>query len=288
MRARLAPLLAGWLFVPAFVLAYNSPGSPAGYVNDFADLLTSEEEQTLNDKLTNFDRETSNQISVVTIGTLEGDTIENFATKLFAEWGIGGEKNDNGVLLLVARDEREVRIEVGYGLEGALTDIQANDIIDNKIVPAFKAEQYASGINGAVDDIVLATKGEYVASAPSGSANFFLQNGEFALFIILFVIQWLGAILARSKSWWLGGVLGAGLGLVVGLWLGWFYWGVLALIVLIPSGLFFDYIVSSTYKKTSSSGNMPWWMGGGHGGSGGGFGGFGGGMSGGGGASGRW
>lgn len=288
MRVRLALLLVGWFIIPAVAFSYTSPGAPTGYVNDFANLLSDEEEISLEQTLSDFDRDTSNQVSVVTIGTLDGDTVENYATKLFSEWGIGGEKNDNGVLLLIARDEREMRIEVGYGLEGALTDIQANDIIENSIAPAFRGERYGEGVRLAVEDIMMATRGEYVIVEDTSTWRYMVENSEIIFFGIIFLLQWLGAVLSRSKSWWGGGVVGAVLGIGVGLWLGWMYWGVVALALSIPIGLLFDYIVSSKYKHTARSGNMPWWMGGGHGGSSGGFGGFGGGMSGGGGASGKW
>lgn len=288
MRVRLALLLVGYFIIPAVAFGYTSPGAPTGYVNDFANLLSDEEEASLEKTLSDFDRETSNQISVVTITTLDGDTVENFATKLFAEWGIGGEKNDNGILLLVSRDEREVRIEVGYGLEGALTDIQANDIIENAIVPAFRDERYGEGVRLAVGDIMIATRGEYVMVEDTSTWRYMVENSEIIIFGIIFALQWIGAVLARSKSWWGGGVVGAVLGVGVGVWFGWLYWGVVAMTLFIPVGLLFDYVVSNKYKHTAQSSNMPWWMGGGHGGSSGGFGGFSGGMSGGGGASGRW
>lgn len=104
---------AALVATPLIARAYQSPGKPAGYVNDYAGLLSSGQKSALNDQLTAFEKETSNEISVVTIASLEGDTIENYAEKLFQEWGIGKADKDNGVLLLVARDDREVRIEVG-------------------------------------------------------------------------------------------------------------------------------------------------------------------------------
>src|SRR3989344_4544697 len=105
-------LVIGFL-VPSLVGAYSSPGRPVGFVNDFADILSSEVEQALNEQLTAFARDESNEISVVTIASLDGDTVENYAVQLFKEWGIGTAKQDNGVLLLIAPNDREVRIEVG-------------------------------------------------------------------------------------------------------------------------------------------------------------------------------
>ena len=111
--------------------AYSSPGSPTGYVNDFAEILSTETRASLEELLSSTDASTSAQVAVVTIKSLDGDTIENYAEKLFQEWGIGQKGKDNGVLLLVAVDDRKVRIEVGYGLEGALTDAESSWIRNN-------------------------------------------------------------------------------------------------------------------------------------------------------------
>jgi uncharacterized protein len=292
MRVRLSLVVVSLLTTPLLAFAYYLPGPATGYVNDFAKLLSDSEKEVLEQKLSAFNKETSNQIAVATIESLRGDTIENFATKLFADWAIGTKQNDNGILLLVARDDRKVRIEVGYGLEGALTDIQANDIIENDIVPAFREEQYAEGINRATDNIMAATQGEYeIQSSVSGFWRNLEKYGGFIFFFVIVILQWLGAVLARSKSWWGGGIVGAVLSIIIGLILGWLFWGLIALILLIPLGLLFDFVVSRTYKKRVSQDSIPWWIGGGHGGgsdSGSSFGGFGGGSSGGGGASGGW
>lgn len=292
MRVRLALFVVAVLAVPLVAVGYTLPGQPDGYVSDFANIVSDTEEQALEEKLGAFDRDTSNQIAVATIASLEGDTIENFAVKLFEDWGIGTQKNDNGILLLVARDDREVRIEVGYGLEGALTDIQANDIIEDDIVPAFREERYGEGIDRAVDDMMAATRGEYQGGGQMPDVFGWLENSPWIFFVAIFLMQWCSAILARSKSWWAGGVVGAGIGAFLGIMLGWLFWGLIAVAVLTPLGLLFDYLVSSTYRKRTKGEHLPWWIGGGHGGgfgsSGGSFGGFGGGSSGGGGASGRW
>jgi len=272
--------------------AYTNPGKPAGFVNDFAEMLSAQERGALEAKLTAFEQSTSNELTIATISSLEGNTIENVAVKLFEDWKIGKKKNDNGVLLLIARDEREVRIEVGYGLEGALTDAQSHWIIQNQIIPAFKSAQYAAGIGAAADVIIAATKGEYV---PSGTENHVPRgriNYQTFFYLFIFGFVWLGSILARSKSWWGGGVVGGIAGVIVGFLKGFMFLGIIALAILIPLGLFFDFFVSRTYEKSKRAGvHPPWWIGGGggHGGfGGGGFGGFGGGGSGGGGASGKW
>jgi len=121
-------------------LAYTNPGSPTGFVNDFAGVFSGEQKATLEQKLVTFEKETSNEITVVTIKALDGDTIENFAVKLFEDWEIGKKDKDNGVLVLLAMDDRQMRIEVGYGLEGALTDAQSFWIINKIMKPAFQQE----------------------------------------------------------------------------------------------------------------------------------------------------
>ena len=279
-------LLSLFLLTPILVWGYTSPGSPRGLVNDFANLLNTDDVSTLETKLEKFKQQTGQEIAVVTVTSLGGDTVENFAEKLFKEWGIGQKNADNGVLLLIAKEDRQLRIEVGYGLEGALTDAQSYWIINEQITPAFKAGDYALGINAGVDKIMAATQGEVL---PQEDKNNFKFNADW-LWLILFLPVWLASILARSKSWWAGGVVGAVAGLLVGWWWGFIYTGLLSLALFIPLGLLFDYLVSRAYTASKASGvNPPWWIGGGGFGSGGGgFGGFSGGSSGGGGASGGW
>jgi len=284
------------LFIPALVFAFYSPGSPSGFVNDFAQMMTDSARTQLETKLVQFKKDTSNEISVVTINSLQGDTIENFAEKLFQEWGIGKKDKDNGILLLIASQDRQMRIEVGYGLEGALTDAQSYWIIQNILRPAFQAENYDQGITDAVDKIIAATKGEYVPTqnaSTSSKTGWNFKTIETVIFLAFVGFLWLAAILARSKSWWAGGIIGALIGLLLIIFWNWIF-GLIATLFLTPLGFLLDYFVSKNYKKHKDSGTRPpWWIGGaGFGGrssgGGGGFGGFGGGSSGGGGASGGW
>lgn len=294
LRSGILLILIGLLGIVPLTLAYTSPGSPTGYVNDFAGILSAEEKSALDGRLSAFAASTTNEISVVVVPDMGGDYIENYAARLFEEWGIGTERNSNGVLLLLALEERELRIEVGYGLEGALPDSVADRIIRNDMVPPLQDGDYAQALERGSFAIMAATQGEYAAEAPNIEASFdtyapFLFGG----FIFL---QWLFAIIARSKSWWLGGIVGVLAGSIVssifGLWL---MWGLFITLGLTLLGLVLDYFVSRAFSESVRTGtNPPWWTGGNSGGwggggrSGGGFGGFGGGRSGGGGASGRW
>lgn len=276
-------ILATLILLPGIVLGYTSPGKPQGFVNDFAKILTAETANGLNQTLTNFKAETTIEVAIVTVPTLDQESIEVYAVKLFEEWGIGDKEKDNGVLLLVAPTEREVKIEVGYGLEGVFTDAQADGIIRKVITPEFKKGDYNKGIVDGANAIVQVVKAEADYSAvepekPGIIAS--LWNYGFVFIVVL------ASILGRTKSWWLGGVIGAIAGVVVGFIYGFLFSGIIAIVGLTIFGLFVDFILSKTNGGRGGRGG-PWIGGGGLGG-GGGFGGFGGGGSGGGGASGRW
>ncbi len=283
--------LALFLFLGKGVLAYVSPGTPTGYVTDFADMISVETENTLTQTLTDFTKQTSTEIAVVTINNLDGDSIENYANELFRQWGIGTKENNNGILLLASKEDRKLRIEVGYGLEGAIPDATASSIIRNDITPYFKEGNYDQGITAGVDKIIEATKGEYVAQ-PEKKKGIASNIVEVLFFVFVFGFNILVSILAPSKSWWLGGVIGA----VVGGAVGFFIWSIMGSIILagllFGLGLLIDFLVSKSYQKHKNDPNHPggFWGGFGSGGSssGGGFGGFSGGSSGGGGASGSW
>lgn len=279
--------------------AYSSPGKPAGFVNDYTGVLSAEQKSALEAKLLQFDKETSNQIAVAIINSLEGDTIENYTVELFEEWQIGQAKKDNGVLLLIAVSDRQMRIEVGYGLEGALTDATSSQIIRNTLTPAFRANDYGGGIDQALDQIMAATRGEYQPTAEdknpmnalgkiSGDTWFYL------IFVGFYLLSVLRRHLAKSRNWWEGGLIGAVVGLVIAL----IFFRTLVYLIVLPSsvalaGLGADYLFSRVLpqpKPLKKGRNNFWFFGGpgSSGGSGGGFGGFGGGGSGGGGSSGSW
>lgn len=281
-------LFLGLVLLPVAVLAYTSPGKPAGFVNDFAGVLSAQDKMALEEKLSNFSKTYSNEISVAVVNDLGGDYIENYAVKLFEEWGIGKKGADNGVLVLVAINDRQMRIEVGYGLEGYLTDAQSNWIINNVMKPEFQAGNFYAGINGAVDKIILATQGEVIPSQKSsGNGSGFPVEDLF--YFGIFIVMILASVLGQSKSWWAGGVLGGIIGVIIGFIKGFMFFGIVSIVALIPLGLLFDFLVSRSHAKHKALGTVPWWMRGGRGpGGGGGFGGFGGGRSGGGGSSGRW
>ena len=202
--------------------------------------------------------------------------------------GIGDEEKDNGVLLLIAHDDRELFLATGYGLEGAVPDIVAKGIVEKDILPHFREGNYYDGITAGLDALEMHIAGEYTADRylAEDESDWGAFGGAFIFFLFI-LLQWFGAIMARTKSWWLGGVLGGVLGLILAFVLAW--WIAIPFFVLF--GLALDYAISKNYK---SRGKTKWWAGGGWGPGGGGssgsggFGGFSGGSFGGGGSGGSW
>lgn len=280
--------------VPIFALAYVSPGRPSGIVNDFAGVLTAEQMSVLEQTLLQNQQSTGNEISIVTIKSLDGDTIENYAVKLFEEWGIGQKNKDNGVLLLVSVSDHKMRIEVGYGLEPVLTDAVSSQIIRNVIAPQFKQNNYYEGIVAGVSQIISATNSEVNIPAQNNKDPWWgnLKMDFFLFWLGSGLLQLVLSVMARSRSWWLGGIVGGAVGLLTMFFITLVH-GLIVMAVLVPIGFLLDYFISREYARSSELGRKPrWWaggpwIGGGFGGSGG-FGGFGGGSSGGGGASGDW
>lgn len=127
---------------------------PAGHVNDLASLLDEAERSAMEQRLVQLRQQNGAEVAVVLLPSLEGGQIDDFANKLFQKWGLGKEGQDNGLLLLVAVQDRKARIEVGYGLEPILPDALAGRILDEHLFPAFKRQQYAEGLDQAVQQIV--------------------------------------------------------------------------------------------------------------------------------------
>jgi uncharacterized protein len=153
MTLRRILILLALLLLPLRAAALDVPKA-TGYINDRAGILSAETEQKLESFLRGFEQSDSTQIVVLTVGSLEGESLDEYALKVAESWGIGQERTDNGALLLIAKEERKVRIEVGYGLEGTLTDALSKVIIANAITPRFQAGNFGDGIARGVDDII--------------------------------------------------------------------------------------------------------------------------------------
>ncbi len=153
---RLAGPLLALLLLCCAALAQQGPAFPAltGRVVDAAGILTPEQVAAIAAPLKAHEDKTGDQVAVATVASLQGLTVEDYANRLFRHWGLGGKDRNNGVLLLVAPTERKVRIEVGYGLEGALTDALTKVVISGSIAPKFKAGDFAGGIRAGTDAIL--------------------------------------------------------------------------------------------------------------------------------------
>ena len=190
LALRLALLALGLiLFVASTAVSVDMPVL-TGRVVDLADLLNPAEEQALSDRLAAFEAKSSDQIVVVTIPSLDGAVLEDYANKLFRTWQLGQKQEDNGALLLVARDDRKLRIEVGYGLEGQLTDVMSKLIIENSIVPAFRAGDFSGGIAKGADDIIAVVSGDGAELEARAKRNLQTDSGDApdTVFFIIFGI----------------------------------------------------------------------------------------------------
>lgn len=172
----MALLLAGAAPQPAVspqvASSSTDPAVPAltGRVVDQAELLSRATEQSLTQRLAAHEDSTGNQVVVLTIASLQGRPIEDYSLSVARAWELGQAGDDNGVLLLIARDDRAMRIEVGYGLEGALPDVVAGRIIRNELRPAFRAGDFDGGVQAGVGAILEAIAGTYESPPSSSSA----------------------------------------------------------------------------------------------------------------------
>lgn len=183
-------------------LALDIPERPEGYVTDQAHLLSHQTRSQIEQMLQQHEAETSNQVVVATFPSLEDGSLEDFSIRLAEKWKIGQKGKDNGVILLIFKEDRKMRIEVGYGLEGALPDAAAGQIIQNVIVPNFRAGKFDQGILEGVQAILQAVQGEYQASEskedPFGKD--LLIYLFFLGFLFLFFMIWTKSMKSESST----------------------------------------------------------------------------------------
>lgn len=252
-----------------------------GFVNDYEGIIENADE--LEKKLSDFEKETGIEIAVLTTSNFEDTYLEDYAVKVFEKWGIGKADEDNGLLFLVSKEQREMRIEVGYGLEPIITDGVAGRIRDQAVLPNFREDDYTKGINDGVDMIIKILGGDEV----DGVTTNFEQEDEmealgclgimFLAFLLLIPNPFVAGIIGAIFGFFLGsvffGITGGTLGAIIGGVLG-FVFGLLARMIPAPVRQGIVYSMISRGGRSGSGGSS--------------FGGFGGGSSGGGGASGRW
>jgi uncharacterized protein len=283
-----AGITALGIMMASTVWALEVP-SLKGRVNDDAGMLSPATRQSLERNLEALERTETTQIVVLTVTSLAGDSLEAFSLRVVEQWQIGQKDFDNGVLLLIVQRDRKLRIEVGYGLEGRLTDLVAGRIIRNVMVPRFRAGQFDQGVLDGVNAIIAAVKGEFetaAAPAPQRPPGAGPRHGMFGFILALFVLHVLGR-LRRSLGILAGGFMVPIVGSAV---LG---FSLPLFLVLIPVGLVAGLLagivggplnLGHTHGRHRRGG---FWIGGGGSGGFGGFSGGGGGF-GGGGASGSW
>jgi len=261
------------LLIPLFLVAATSiyaqevppKPNPPTRVNDYAHVMTPDQVATLEQKLIAFNDSTTSDIVVMTQPDLGNASIEDYALAVLRNWGVGDKKNNNGIVIVADIRQHHVYIAVGYGLEGAIPDVTAKEIIDNDIVPNFRNGDYYRGFDVATGDLIRAAAGEY--KAPEGYAQRHRRSrggNGIGIGVIIFIIIIL--IISRRGG---GGRGGGG-----------FYGG----------GGFWPFFLGTMVGRGLGGGGGGWGGGGGGwSGGGGGFGGgFGGGSGGGGGAGGSW
>ncbi len=258
MKALIFSLL---IMIPVLGYSQEFPENTNRLVSDFSETLTKAEIQKLEELLFQYEQESSVQIAIVLMETLDGHPIADYSVRLFNRWKIGQEGLDNGVLILLSIEERKSWITTGYGMEASLTDALSRRITENEMIPHFKNDDYAGGLEAASLAIVQVTRGEYQGTGRS--------NGDrpalpwWGVLIAIFVWFWV------TQGWRIGSAMRHAKRNNIGFWAAWV-------------------LLSSSRKTHSGSWSSFSGGSGGFSGGGGGFGGFGGGMSGGGGAGGSW
>ena len=195
-------VLVAALLVATVVAAVDVPYL-SGRINDQAGLLGDSFETGLDGRLRQLEEETGAQVAVLTILSLDGDPIEDFSIRVVETWQLGRAGADDGVLILIVRDDRRMRIEVGYGLEGVLTDAQAGRIIDGLMAPRFRAGDFEGGIEAAANAVSSAIRGEPV-DLPEKPARRRGVNPGSLIFFLIFGLPFIGAALSsRGAAGWI-------------------------------------------------------------------------------------
>ncbi len=274
-----ALLLACALCWSAFALAQLPVPPLTGHVIDQTGTLTTEQMATLEQTLTSFEARKGSQLAVLMVATSAPEEIEQYALRVAEQWKLGRKKVDDGAILVVAKNDRAMRIEVGYGLEGALTDLTSKRIISETILPRFKSQDFYGGITAGVGQIIRVVDGEPLPapSAPSSQGIGDVRQYAPMLFILALAV---GGVLRATLGKVPGSLVTGGVVAVIA----WFVVGAISMALVAGVVALFVTLLGGGMLGRGLGGYRG---GGGRGGGGGGFGGGGGGF-GGGGASGRW
>lgn len=199
-----AALISLALLIPASIRAASDiPQVPAQYFNDYAGVVDASTAQQLNRQLEDFERQTSNQIVAVIYPKMQtDDALDDYTYRIYQAWGVGQKKLSNGAVLFVFVQDHKMRIETGYGLEGALPDVTCVRILDDEMAPYFKRGDYSGGMRAGVAAMIAAAKGEYkgtgrtVAEQKSQNANDTFNT----IFTIIFILIWLFIFFRRVRG----------------------------------------------------------------------------------------
>jgi len=208
-RMMLAAVIAGTLLTSRELQSIEVPPL-AGRVSDHGGMISPEAKVTIEKKLADLEKSDSTQVAVLTVPDLQGVPIEEFSMAVAEKWKIGRKKLDNGAIFIVAKAERKMRIEVGYGLEGRLTDVLAGRILDNEVRPSFRAGDYDAGFTRGVDGIILAVRGEYRSDdtgAPGGGSGQEMSRESYS--VIFFLVYLILNIAIGARGLFKGALFGS-------------------------------------------------------------------------------
>ncbi|MEQ8685727.1 MAG: TPM domain-containing protein [Imperialibacter sp.] len=186
-KIKLFYFLTGLVFMTSLAASaqdFPKPMSPPRIVNDYANLLTSQESNMLESKLRQYRDSTSTEMAIVIVETVGQNDIDVYAVELAEEWGIGGKKYDNGIIILVAQNDRKVSIKTGYGMEGPIPDAYVKRVIDRYIIPNFKQEKYFEGLDQATSLMMSMASGEFKADPRTARKT----PGILSLIIVFFFV----------------------------------------------------------------------------------------------------
>lgn len=222
MRAAIRALFACALLAgPAGLVRAEEPlpPPPSAHFNDYAGLVSPADAQRLDAKLAEFERQTSTQLVVAIFPRLPSPSLEDFTVRTAQSWHVGGKQHDNGAVLFVFVAERKLRIETGYGLEGALPDQLAGRILDEQVRPRFRAGDWVGGLEAGIDGMIAATRGEYKAAPAQRPAR---SSGLAIVLLVVFLLifLWLSRLGSRGvgRTYGGGGWRGGGWGGGGGSW----------------------------------------------------------------------
>lgn len=201
-------LLLILLFIPLFISAQTEIPTITKFATDLTGTLSQPELDDLNRVLSLYQDSTSNQVTFLMISTLKERPIEEYALEVARKNVIGQKDRNNGILFLVAKDDKQMRIEVGYGLEGALPDALSGSILRNEVRPSFASGDYFSGIKGGLSSIIAATKGEYKADPKKAGRKKERGGMPFGILAVIGIVLFLKAIFGRHGR---GGGIGPGI-----------------------------------------------------------------------------